>query len=93
MPVPVPPSVRRSSLRSPSFPFFPFPYPSFHPVRSCLCALFLVILFAGTLGAVVPFALRALGLDPAVATGIFITTVNDMAAILLFFLVASAIYL
>jgi magnesium transporter len=52
-----------------------------------------VILFAGTLGAVVPFALRDLGLDPAVATGIFITTVNDMAAILLFFLVASAIYL
>lgn len=60
---------------------------------TCLVALFLVILFAGTLGTLVPFALARLGLDPAVATGIFITTVNDMAAIVLFFLVATALYL
>ena len=60
---------------------------------TCLVALFLVILFAGTLGTLVPFALARLGLDPAVATGIFITTVNDMAAITLFFFVATALYL
>ncbi|SFK85422.1 magnesium transporter [Shimia haliotis] len=56
-------------------------------------ALTLVTTIAGTLGALIPFLLRALGLDPAVATGIFITTTNDVFGVLIFFLVASALYL
>ncbi|SLN15588.1 Magnesium transporter MgtE [Pseudoruegeria aquimaris] len=58
-----------------------------------LVALTLVTLLAGTLGAVVPYGLRALGQDPAVATGIFITTSNDVFGVLIFFLVASTLYL
>ncbi len=56
-------------------------------------ALTLVTMLAGTVGAVIPFALKALKLDPAVATGIFITTTNDVFGVLIFFMVASGLYL
>ncbi|MCT8161089.1 magnesium transporter [Pseudoruegeria sp. SHC-113] len=60
---------------------------------TALVALTLVTLLAGTLGAVIPFVLKALGQDPAVATGIFITTSNDVFGVLIFFVVASTLYL
>jgi len=60
---------------------------------TALCALTLVTTIAGTIGAVIPFVLKTLRLDPAVATGIFITTTNDVFGVLIFFLVASALYL
>lgn len=52
-----------------------------------------VILFAGTVGTAVPFILRAFGLDPAVATGIFILTANDVFGVVILFAVASQLYL
>lgn len=60
---------------------------------TALCALTLVTTIAGTVGAIIPFVLKSLRLDPAVATGIFITTTNDVFGVLIFFLVASTLYL
>ncbi len=60
---------------------------------TCLISMTLVTIIAGTFGALIPFALRALKLDPAVATGIFITTANDVFGVLIFFTIASIFYL
>ncbi|MEL6575819.1 MAG: magnesium transporter [Pseudomonadota bacterium] len=66
------------------------------PLRLALTAataLVIVTALASTAGAAVPVILDRLGLDPAVATGIFITTSNDVFGVLTFFLVASWLYL
>jgi len=47
-------------------------------------ALSTVILVAATLGTVMPFTLRRLGVDPAVAQGPFVTTLNDVIGILVY---------
>jgi magnesium transporter len=47
-------------------------------------ALSTVILVAATLGTVMPFMLRRLGVDPAVAQGPFVTTLNDIIGILVY---------
>jgi magnesium transporter len=47
-------------------------------------ALACVILVAATLGTVMPFLLRGLGIDPAVAQGPFVTTLNDIIGILVY---------
>ena len=47
-------------------------------------ALSTVILVAATLGTVMPFTLRRLGIDPAVAQGPFVTTLNDIIGILVY---------
>lgn len=56
-------------------------------------ALVGVTLLAVMMGAAVPLLLNHFGIDPAMATGIFITTGNDILAVLVFFLVASILYL
>ena len=48
-----------------------------------------VILVAATLGTVMPFALRRAGIDPAVAQGPFVTTLNDVIGILVYLGLAS----
>jgi magnesium transporter len=48
---------------------------------------------AATIGSLVPVVLERLGFDPAVATGVFITTSNDVMGVLIFFLIATSIYL
>ncbi|SDI32654.1 magnesium transporter [Aliiruegeria lutimaris] len=60
---------------------------------TCLISITLVTMVAGSFGALIPFALRAFKLDPAVATGIFITTSNDVFGVLIFFTIASVFYL
>ncbi|SNT16400.1 magnesium transporter [Tropicimonas sediminicola] len=60
---------------------------------TCVLSLTLVTVIAGTFGSLIPFVLRAMKLDPAVATGIFITTSNDVFGVLIFFSIASAFYL
>jgi magnesium transporter len=62
-------------------------------VATVALAQLLVILVAGTVGTVVPVALDRLGFDPAVATGIFILTVNDVAGVLILFVIATQLYL
>jgi len=56
-------------------------------------ALLFVIVLATTLGATIPLILDKLGIDPALATGPFITTSNDILGILVFFLLANWLYL
>ena len=52
-------------------------------------ALLLNILIAGMLGALIPVALRALKLDPAIASGIFLTTFTDVLGLLFLLGIAS----
>jgi magnesium transporter len=49
-----------------------------------------VVIVAATLGTVMPFALRRVGVDPAVAQGPFVTTLNDVVGILVYLGLASA---
>jgi magnesium transporter len=50
-----------------------------------------VILFAATLGTLVPLLLHRNKIDPAIATGPFITTTNDVFGIFLYFAIARLI--
>jgi len=47
-------------------------------------ALFSVILFASVFGTLVPLALNRIKIDPALATGPFITTINDVLGLLIY---------
>lgn len=65
-------------------------------VRLALTAglsLFLVILLATCIGTTVPLFLHRFGVDPALATGPFITTSNDIIGLAVFFLLATLLYL
>jgi len=54
-------------------------------------SMMLVIVVAALLGTFVPIVLDKQGIDPAIATGPFITTANDIFGIFLFFYVAKLI--
>ena len=58
---------------------------------SVCVALISVILLAAMIGTVIPIVLDKNNIDPAVATGPFITTSNDVFGILTYFLIAKAI--
>lgn len=47
-------------------------------------AMIVNLLVAGTSGALLPLALQRLGIDPAVATGVFLTTVTDIVGFFVF---------
>ncbi|MDY6843008.1 MAG: magnesium transporter [Thermodesulfobacteriota bacterium] len=47
-------------------------------------SLLLIILFAGFIGAATPLALRKLNIDPALATGPFVTTSNDILSLFIY---------
>ena len=51
-------------------------------------SMILVIIVAALIGTSVPIILEKFGIDPAIATGPFITTGNDVIGILLFFYTA-----
>lgn len=59
---------------------------------ACFVSLCGVVLFSAAIGATVPFVLNALRIDPAVATTMFVTTINDMASVLMFFVAATLLY-
>jgi magnesium transporter len=66
------------------------------PVRLAAAAglsVLLVTMIAATLGSTIPLVLNHFDIDPAVATGVFITTTNDILGVLVYFSVASTIYL
>ena len=50
-----------------------------------------VIILAALIGTFIPIVLDKRGIDPAVATGPFITTSNDVFGILTYFLIAKLI--
>ena len=54
-------------------------------------SLIIVILFAATLGTLVPLFLHKNKIDPAIATGPFITTTNDVFGIIIYFSIARLI--
>lgn len=54
-------------------------------------SLIAVIVVAGFIGTFVPLFLDKRGIDPAIATGPFITTSNDIFGILIYFLIAKLI--
>ncbi|NND70492.1 MAG: magnesium transporter [Rhodothermales bacterium] len=53
----------------------------------------IVIIVATLIGAMVPLILNKAGIDPALATGPFITAMNDILGIAVFFMLASWLYL
>ena len=54
-------------------------------------SLFVVIIVAGLIGTFIPLFLNKRGIDPAIATGPFITTSNDIFGILIYFGIAKMI--
>lgn len=56
------------------------------------CALFAVIIFAAAFGTFTPLVLNKYKIDPALATGPFITTFNDIVGLLLYFLIGIWMY-
>lgn len=53
-------------------------------------ALVAVLLNAALLGTLIPLFLKRIGVDPAVATGPFITTMNDIFGLLIYFGIITA---
>lgn len=52
-----------------------------------------VIVLATTNGALVPFLLKRAGVDPASAMGPFVTTLNDIVGLTVYFVIATLVYL
>ena len=63
-----------------------------HLALTVSIALFAVIIFAGVFGTLVPIVLDKYNIDPALATGPFITTMNDIIGLLLYFTIGWLIY-
>ncbi|MCU0422905.1 MAG: magnesium transporter [Bacteroidia bacterium] len=55
-------------------------------------ALLSVIIFASVLGTFIPMALNKLKIDPAIATGPFITTTNDLLGLAVYFSIGRIMY-
>lgn len=55
-------------------------------------ALVLVIIFAGLFGTLVPLMLDKYNIDPALATGPFITTMNDIVGLFIYFGIGHLMY-
>jgi magnesium transporter len=70
------------------------PDPSFSAMRLAsivAVALFAAMSFAAVFGAMVPILLNKVRIDPAVASGPFVTITNDVAALLIYFAVTLAL--
>jgi len=55
-------------------------------------SLFIVIIFAGLFGTFVPLILNKVKIDPALATGPFITTMNDIFGLIIYFAISIWLY-
>ncbi|MDA3823639.1 MAG: magnesium transporter [Bacteroidales bacterium] len=55
-------------------------------------SLFVVIIFAAIFGTLIPLLLNKVKIDPALATGPFITTTNDIMGLLIYFLMGRILY-
>lgn len=69
------------------FSHFVFGTPYMVSMTICL-ALLAVIVIAAVIGTFVPLVLNSRGIDPAVSTGPFISTSNDILSVLIYFMVA-----
>ncbi len=67
---------------------------SSHPEQLALAvgvAMFIAILLAAVIGISLPFLFRRIGVDPAIASGPLITTLNDVVSVSVYIFVAFAI--
>ncbi len=55
-------------------------------------SLFIVIIFAAIFGTLIPLILDKYNIDPALATGPFVTTLNDVLGIFIYFTVGMILY-
>jgi magnesium transporter len=55
-------------------------------------SLFTVILFAAIFGTLIPLILDKYNIDPALATGPFVTTLNDVLGLFIYFTVGMLLY-
>ncbi|MES2798603.1 MAG: magnesium transporter [Bacteroidota bacterium] len=55
-------------------------------------SLFTVIIFAATMGTIIPLVLDKYKIDPAVATGPFITTLNDVTGLFIYFTIGMLLF-
>lgn len=55
-------------------------------------ALFVVIIFAAIMGSMIPLILNKYKIDPALATGPFVTTLNDVLGLFIYFTVGMILY-
>lgn len=55
-------------------------------------SLFIVILFASFFGTVIPLILNRFKIDPALATGPFITTMNDIVGLMIYLLIGKMFF-
>jgi len=55
-------------------------------------SLFVVIIFAALFGTLIPLVLHRMKIDPALATGPFITTMNDIMGLFIYFLMGRLLY-
>ncbi len=55
-------------------------------------SLFIVIIFAALFGTIIPLLLNRVKIDPALATGPFITTMNDIMGLFIYFLMGRMLY-
>ncbi len=55
-------------------------------------SLFVVIIFAALFGTLIPLGLNKVKIDPALATGPFITTLNDIMGLFVYFLMGRILY-
>jgi len=60
---------------------------------SIALSLFVALLLASFFGALIPLTLNQLNIDPAVASGPFITTLNDIFGLIIYFLLAGFLIL
>jgi len=60
--------------------------------KTVALSLFVVILFASFFGTVIPMILNRFKIDPALATGPFITTTNDILGLLIYLVIANLFF-
>jgi len=73
------------------FVFTWFLYDNIKTSSAISISLLAVIIMAGFIGTFIPLFLDKRGIDPAIATGPFITTSNDIFGILIYFMIAKMI--
>lgn len=73
------------------FGFMWFWQQNFQTALAVSLSLVAVIIVAGIVGTFIPLFLHKRGIDPAIATGPFITTSNDIFGILIYFIIAKFI--
>ena len=65
--------------------------PDIQTTVSVSVSLFAVVMFAAIFGTFVPLMLERLKIDPAIATGPFITITNDIIGMMIYMLVSTAL--